>query len=182
MSADFSQYTFIQGLERKWPLILSELQLLLLREVENRNNHFDFWHERGIYEGQWKVFGLYAFGEKLTQNCDLCPVTTEIVESIPGMTTAGFSAMKPNTRIMPHRGYTSDVLRCHLGLIVPEIVPEVCSLNKLNVIEPLCALRVGSRIYQWQQGKAFVFDDTETHEAWNASDQSRYILLIDFLK
>ena len=86
VSADFSQYTFIQGLERKWPLILSELQLLLLREVENRNNHFDFWHERGIYEGQWKVFGLYAFGEKLTHNCDLCPVTTEIVESIPGMT------------------------------------------------------------------------------------------------
>ena len=182
MGSDFSRYTFVHSLESKWRLILSELESLLLKEVESRKNYFDFWHERGIYEGQWKVFGFYSFGNKLSHNCERCPITTEIIESIPGMTTAGFSAMKPRTHILPHRGYTSDVLRCHLGLIVPDLVSATSSLGNGNVIKPSCGLKVGSSIYQWQQGKAFVFDDTEVHEAWNISNQSRYILLIDFLK
>jgi beta-hydroxylase len=45
-----------------------------------------------------------------------------------------------------------------------------------------CGLRVGDIIYNWQPGKAFVFDDTEVHEAWNNSNETRYILLIDFKK
>ena len=182
MGTDFSRYTFVDSLESKWKLILSELESLLLKEVGSRNNYFDLWHERGIYEGQWKVFGFYAFGDKLSHNCELCPITTEIIESIPGMTTAGFSAMKPNTHILPHKGYTSDVLRCHLGLIVPYMASATNSDSNVNENKPSCALRVGSSTYSWQQGKAFIFDDTEVHEAWNFSDQSRYILLVDFLK
>ena len=52
-----------------------------------------------------------------------------------GVTTAGFSRLAPGTHIKPHVGYTSEVLRCHLGLIVP----------------PDCALRVGSETRRWEE-------------------------------
>lgn len=45
-----------------------------------------------------------------------------------------------------------------------------------------CGLRVGDIMYTWTPGKAFVFDDTEEHEAFNYGDRTRFILLIDFKK
>ena len=80
------------------------------------------------------------------------------------MVTAGFSSMAANTHITPHRGYTDDVLRCHLGLVTPEN----------------CALRVSNQIRTWTPGSCFVFDDTQEHEAWNRSNATRIVLLLDF--
>lgn len=82
------------------------------------------------------------------------------------MTTAGFSCLAAGTHIVLHVGYTNTVLRCHLGLIVPDD----------------CALRVGNQTNNWVEGKCFVFDDTVEHEAWNHGDKARIILLIDFKK
>ena len=96
----------------------------------------------------------------------MCPETTRIIESVPGLTTAGFSWMAPGTHIKPHNGYTDTVLRCHLGLVVP----------------PECALRVGDQTRSWQEGKTMIFDDTIVHEAWNRGDSQRIILLLDFEK
>ena len=87
-----------------------------------------------------------------------------MVESIPGMTTAGFSRLEPQSHIKPHVGYTTAVLRCHLGVTVPAG----------------CTLRVGSETREWQNGRCMVFDDTIEHEAWNRSDAIRTVLLIDF--
>ena len=182
MSPDFAKYAFVDRLETNWHLIFCELNSLLYVEKAASNSYFEMWHEREIYKGSWKVFGLYSFGQKLSDNCDLCPRTTEIVESIPGMTTAGFSAMTPNTHILPHRGYTSEVLRCHLGLIVPKIAHSSSQLKDGNATGISCGLKVESTIFQWEQGKAFVFDDTKLHEAWNISNATRHILLVDFKK
>jgi beta-hydroxylase len=146
-------------LEAKYSEILNELQDL-------KTNNFVPWKEKFLYNQGWDIFGLYYEGFKLRGNCFKCPNTTRIVEEIPGLRTAGFSRMAPGTIIKPHVGYTSKVLRCHLGLVTP--------------VE--CGLRVGSKQYNWDVGKAFVFDDTIEHEAWNHSDKERIILLIDFLK
>ena len=103
------------------------------------------------------------------------------MEQIPGLTTAGFSALAPDTYIKPHVGYTGEVLRCHLGLITPKR-----SSNGLSREHPMplinCGMRVGDIMYTWSPGKAFVFDDTEEHEAFNYGDRTRFILLIDFKK
>lgn len=85
---------------------------------------------------------------------------------LPGMTTAGFSSLVAGTHIKPHIGYSKAVLRCHLGLIVPDG----------------CVLRVGTQTRNWQSGKCLIFDDTVEHEAWNNSDKTRIALLIDFKK
>jgi aspartyl/asparaginyl beta-hydroxylase (cupin superfamily) len=38
---------------------------------------------------------------------------------------------------------------------------------------------VGNDVREWIEGKAWAFDDTIEHEAWNDSDRTRVILLFD---
>ena len=64
---------------------------------------------------------------------------------------------------MPHTGVTNTRLTVHLPLIVP----------------PGCGFRVGATTREWLPGKAWVFDDTIQHEAWNLSDTPRAILIFD---
>jgi aspartyl/asparaginyl beta-hydroxylase (cupin superfamily) len=54
-------------------------------------------------------------------------------------------------------------LICHLPLIVP----------------PGCAIRVGSEVRAWEEGKLLIFDDSIEHEAWNRSEELRVILLFE---
>ena len=44
---------------------------------------------------------------------------------------------------------------------------------------PECALRVGNDTRPVVEGKAWVFDDTIEHEAWNRSGETRVILLFE---
>ena len=151
------QFPFARMLEQNWQIIRKEL--LHLKEGQ-----FLDWPEKHLYGEGWSVFGLYSFGIKLDKNCKLCPETARLVLQIPGLSMAGFSHMKPDTHIAPHTGHPEGVLRCHLGLIVPEN----------------CAIRVGDETRTWEEGKCMVFDDTVEHEAWNKSDKSRVVLLLDF--
>ena len=188
-----NNFQFTQILESNWLTIRAELEQVLQREqntqekklsinpedfveqndIEAYTNQIDIqqggfipWHQVEIYDGNWDVFGLYGFKQKIPENCKLCPKTTSLVEQIPNMITAGFSALKPGTHIHPHVGYTDKVLRYHLGLIIPND----------------CALRVGDEIRSWEEGKFLIFDDTFEHEAWNKSDNTRIVLLIDVEK
>ena len=82
----------------------------------------------------------------------------------PGRTpSAMFSLLKPKTRIPPHTGVSNVRLVTHLPLIVP----------------PGCGFRVGNDTREWETGKAWVFDDTIEHEAWNDSEQLRVVLIFD---
>ena len=94
----------------------------------------------------------------------MCPITTKLIEEIPGLLSAGFSSLAPGTYIGPHFGYTNQVLRYHLGLVTPEN----------------CAIRVDKETRSWVAGSDFVFDDTQEHEAWNKGESTRVVLLLDF--
>jgi beta-hydroxylase len=159
MFHDPGEFPFCASLEASWHLIREEFLRLKPSDLMP-------WVEKNLYDQGWDVFGLYAVGKRQDAGCRLCPETTRLVEGIPRMTMAGFSRLAPGTHIKPHVGYTSTVLRCHLGLIVPDG----------------CALRVGSETRTWEEGKCLVFDDTFEHEAWNRSTRDRTVLLIDFVK
>ncbi|MDX2242897.1 MAG: aspartyl/asparaginyl beta-hydroxylase domain-containing protein [Leptolyngbyaceae cyanobacterium bins.302] len=152
-----TDFPFAGVLEDHWQVIQHELQQL-------QHNHFIPWSERYLYKDGWTTFGLYAFGIKIEKNCQLCPQTTKLIETIPNLVTAGFSSLAPHTHIAPHAGYPEGVLRCHLGLIVPDD----------------CGIRVGDEVRHWQEGNCLIFDDTFEHEAWNRSDRTRIVLLLDF--
>src|SRR5947207_1397734 len=152
-------YSFTADLEANWLSIRQELLGI------SRDNFME-WPQKFLYESGWHVFGLYALGKKMNENCAWCPETTRAVERVPGLVTAGFSWMEPGTHIKPHVGYSKAVLRCHLGLVIP---------NE-------CGLRVGHEIRSWAEGKTLVFDDTTEHEAWNRSSSIRVVLLLDFAR
>jgi ornithine lipid ester-linked acyl 2-hydroxylase len=153
-----NEFEFTRTLETNWLKIRQELAALPTK-------HFIDWSERYLYQTGWQTFGLYAYGVKIDKNCRLCPQTTRLIEQIPGLLTAGFSALAPGTHIAPHTGYPDGVLRCHLGLVIPD---------------RNCAIRVGDTTRSWQAGKCLIFDDTLNHEAWNKSDRLRVVLLLDF--
>jgi aspartyl/asparaginyl beta-hydroxylase (cupin superfamily) len=109
---------------------------------------------------RWSAFHMYKMGARIDANADRCPRTMKLLQSVPqpqmpGRTpSAMFSLLKPRTRIPPHNGVTNARLVVHVPLIVPE----------------KCGFRVGNDVREWVPGKAWVFDDTIEHEAWNDSD------------
>lgn len=155
-----AQFDFIAGLRSVWQDIREEY-LALPQES------FEPWVQREMYGQGWSVYGLIAFGDRIEDALATCPRTAAALARVPGLTTAGFSRLTPGTHIKPHEGWVTTVYRAHLGLVIPD--------NG-------CALRVGDEIRTWSEGDVLVFDDTTEHEAWNRSDQTRTVLLFDFLR
>lgn len=118
---------------------------------------------------RWGVFYLWRAGEPVSENLARCPRTAEALEAWPRChldgtgPTAVFSILDAGARIPPHVGVNNARLIAHLPLVVP----------------PGCGFRVGAEQRSWEPGKAFVFDDTIEHEAWNDSDQPRAVLILD---
>lgn len=118
---------------------------------------------------RWSAFFFWKDGERQDANCARCPATAALLESLPLLDlpakgpTAMFSILEPHTRIPPHTGSNNVRTTVHLPLVVP----------------PGCGFRVGAETKAFEEGKAWAFDDTIEHEAWNDSDQPRAILILD---
>jgi len=117
----------------------------------------------------WSAFFLWKNGELVAENAARCPKTVAALADVPLAFLKGrspsviFSLLQPGAHIPPHTGEVNTRLICHLPLVVP----------------PDCALRVGNDTRTVVDGKAWVFDDTIEHEAWNRSNQTRVILLFE---
>ncbi|MGH8138404.1 MAG: aspartyl/asparaginyl beta-hydroxylase domain-containing protein [Steroidobacteraceae bacterium] len=118
---------------------------------------------------RWSAYFLVNQSVPQPAHLARCPRTAEVLEGspqcdVPGRgPTAFFSILEPGTHIPPHSGVTNTRLTVHLPLIVP----------------PDCRFRVGSETREWVPGKAWVFDDTIEHEAWNRSEAPRAVLIFD---
>ena len=118
---------------------------------------------------RWSAFHLHKMGQVVPENAALCPATMRVLAATPqpdqpGRTpSAMFSLLKPHTRIPPHTGVSNARLVTHLPLIIPAD----------------CGFRVANETRAWVPGKAWVFDDTIEHEAWNNSAKLRVILIFD---
>lgn len=118
---------------------------------------------------RWGAYYLIKDGVGLEAHLARCPRTAALLAAapladVPGQApTAFFSLLDPKTHIPPHTGVTNTRLVVHVPLIVP----------------PGCRFRVGAESREWRAGKAWVFDDTIEHEAWNDSDEPRAILIVD---
>jgi len=117
----------------------------------------------------WSAFYLWQEGHVVAENAARCPATMSALADAPLSRVKNrspsvlFSLLRPGARIPPHTGFVNTRLICHLPLIVPRD----------------CGFRVGNETRTPVEGKAWVFDDTMEHEAWNRSDQIRAILLFE---
>ena len=117
----------------------------------------------------WGAFYLWKDGELVADNAARCPRTMRALESVPLCRVTNrspsvlFSLLRPGAHIPAHNGMVNTRLIGHLPLIVP----------------PGCRFRVGNETREWVEGKAWLFDDTIEHEAWNGSEETRVILLFE---
>ncbi|MBL8778060.1 MAG: aspartyl/asparaginyl beta-hydroxylase domain-containing protein [Acidimicrobiales bacterium] len=117
-------------------------------------------------DGEWNTFVLRALRKPVDFNAELCPVTSELVAQVPGISSALFSVFQPGTHLPSHQAPNRGVLRYHLGLIVPD-PPDSCQLRVLD------------DVLSYREGESILFDDTFEHEAWNRAAAPRVTLLLE---
>jgi aspartyl/asparaginyl beta-hydroxylase (cupin superfamily) len=173
---DNAEFPWLERLEAATPAIRDELLALLREDSEGFKpyvNHqlgapIDQWAELN-HSMKWNAFFLWKDGVRMDKQCARCPQFAALLDTLPMISipnfgpTVLFSVMEPHTHIPPHSSVTNARLVVHLPLIVP----------------PGCRFRVGNETREWREGKAWVFDDTLNHEAWNDSDEKRVIVMID---
>ncbi len=154
--------SFIKMLESHYVAIKNEYFSSVTEE------HLTKWPQQDIYNDGWNVFGLRFQGYDIKPAHDQCPVISKIIKDHSNLIdTLGFSILNPGTIITPHKGITDTVLRCHMGIQVPE---------------GDCAIKVDGVDHKWQNGIAFIFDDTLEHSAWNKTNEKRIVMLMDLKK
>ena len=166
----------LQALEESTTEIRAEFDALIAAEAAEMAPYIQYpervpmrqWKELN-HNPKWTAIHLLQNGRRVDTNARHCPKTLEALgrmdqPQVPGASpNAMFSLLAPKTRIPPHTGVANTRLVCHLPLIVP----------------PNCGFRCGETTVEWTVGKAFVFDDTIEHEAWNDSDELRVVLILD---
>lgn len=163
-------FDWARELEENYPAIRKEVDGVLGQLDKIPSFHEISTDQKSITQDEkWKTYFLFGFGYKVEENCERCPVTTKLIEKIPGMKTAFFSILTPGKHIPEHRGLYKGFIRYHLGVKVPQ--PN-----------SLCGIKVDGEIRHWEEGKSLIFDDTYLHEAWNKSDDIRVVLFMDILR
>lgn len=164
---DADLFPITREFEANWRAIRRELDAVL--ETRDR---LPLFHEISpdnykISSEKWQTFIFYGLGKKSERNCATCPETARLLERVPRLENAWFSILAPGAKIPSHKGISKGLIRVHLGLVVPEKRDR-------------CMIRVAGQYHAWEEGRIFVFDDTQGHQVWNDTDQDRVVLLYDF--
>jgi aspartyl/asparaginyl beta-hydroxylase (cupin superfamily) len=168
-------FPWLESLEAATADIRAELLEVLKQDASfrpyvERNSRLPHTDAQGLLDNPaWSAFYLWKHGELVPENAARCPKTLAAFADIPlawvksRSPSVLFSLLRPGAHIPPHTGEVNTRVICHLPLIVP----------------PNCSLRVGNETRAVVEGKAWVFDDTIEHEAWNESRETRVILLFE---
>jgi aspartate beta-hydroxylase len=172
-----TEFPWLDAVESAGEEIRAELLRVLAADREGLQPYIDFPQDMPLDQfrelnrsRRWSAYFLWNQSLADAGHIARCPVTARALEAVPlrpriegRAPTAFFSILDAATRIPPHTGVTNTRLTVHLPLIVP----------------PGCGFRVGGTTREWEPGRAWVFDDTIQHEAWNSSDTPRAILIFD---
>lgn len=154
----------ISELEKNYEIILLELDSYLKSNVLETQFNTTMVSK----PNSWKVRSLRVWGVEMYEIQRRFPETMSLFSNIEGVVNIGFNLLEPGAKILSHHGDTNSIIRCHLGLIIPE------ENNS-------CAIKVNNEIKNWKLGKVIGFTDAYEHSAWNNTDKQRIILLFDIL-
>ena len=146
--------------------------------VKTDNNNWIEWPEYNLWkkniQASWKIIPLMAFGKWSEKKTKFFPKTTSLLKKINGLVSAGFSNIGPNTTLELHKGWgdlSNNILRCHLGLIIPK--------SKCKVF----VIGVSNDYMEQKNGNWIIFDDSLYHSASNEdTNNERIILLLDIIR
>ena len=148
----------------------------LLNYINQPDNNWIEWPEYDLWKNNnpsssWTIIPLMSFSKWSDKNTKKFPKTTTQLKKIKGLVSAGFSKLGTNTTLSLHKGWgnlSNNILRCHLGLIVPE---SKCKIFVMGISN--------DSMYQ-EESKWIIFDDSLYHSASNEDNsKDRIILLVD---
>ncbi|MDE1894072.1 MAG: aspartyl/asparaginyl beta-hydroxylase domain-containing protein [Pseudomonadota bacterium] len=171
------RFPWLDALEAATATVREELREVLAQSqqleaflgVQSPGQTKELLDSSGERPASWDAFFFYRHGIRYDEHCLRCPQTTALLDALPLVRIRDhspetlFSVLSPGTHILLHTGVTNTRLVTHLPLIVPND----------------CAIRVGGEDHVWQEGHCVTFDDTFEHEAWNHSDKTRVVLILD---
>jgi beta-hydroxylase len=162
------EFPWIADVEARAGEIKEELDGLLAR-VDQLPNLQDIQEEQRTLtqDNRWKIFYFYVYGTRADGSCQRCPRTAEIVESIPGMTTAVFSVLLPHK----HIPLTADRGR------------ECCAIPRAAHAPPTRPRLVSASAATSSTGVT-VAAGLRRHvraRSWNDSDEIRVVLFVDVI-
>jgi aspartate beta-hydroxylase len=171
-------FPWYDALEAQTATVRDEMRAVLAADsgFEPFLGHFDdetplaehLRNERG--KPAWDAFFFHRHGVRNDANAARCPRTAALLDTLPlcrvreHSPEVCFSVLTAGSHILPHHGVTNTRVVTHLPLVVPD--------GDL-------ALSVAGELLRWQEGRCFSFDDTFEHEAWNRSDGTRVVMLLD---
>jgi beta-hydroxylase len=169
---DISCYPFLYKIEQNYAIIKQELDMSL-----NSQALFQMWPQEQMTNHNpetWKIIPIHARTnwynqlDKLSVYDSYFPKTLEILNKVLGndLCDVAFSKLSAKSKIQPHNGRFSNVLRCHLGLQIPE---------------GDCKIVANGTTKQWEEGRLLIFNEALEHTAWNNTDHERIILMFDFI-
>lgn len=164
---DTADFAWAQPIADAWPDVRAEVDALIAQGVRLPRIEDVTGFDQGNV-GPWTTYMLCSYGEWIDFNCARCPRTTALVRQVPGLQIAGFSVLEPGTHIPPHRGPNRGALRYQLGVRVPGDEGD-------------CGIRVGGTTHVWRDRASMIFDHSVEHEAWNRSEDDRYLLFLEVL-
>jgi beta-hydroxylase len=159
----FPEITF---LKTNWGVIRDEVL-----EYERREGNLEIMSSKSPAKtkgAKWSLMYFRSFNREFNKNKKLFPKTVEIMEKIPNCVLYSISILPPNIEIAPHYGDTNGIIRCHLGVIVPEPYPAI-------------GIKVGEEEMGWKEGELLCFVNVQKHNVWNKSSKRRYIVMFDIV-
>ena len=163
---------FIEG-EFDWAIDFQKNWILIRDElVEYLKEHQpEAYFNTSMVESRnsWKTFSLKWWDIEFKSRYIYFPRTMEIVKKYPEILSVSFNQLEASGKILPHCGDTNAIFRCHLGIEIPGILPNI-------------GFRVRNQFKSWKEGEWLIFMDAYNHEAFNDSDKKRIIMVLDVLR
>jgi hypothetical protein len=139
----------------------------------------------GLTKGKhnWKCMWVKGYSNTQEEGkgfyYDELPTLAKIVDRIPEIKLLHVSIMSPGTFLPFHRGISSDVLRFHYPLKIPDGDCGGLIGNPRNGYSDDMKDYTYYPV-RWASRKAIIFDDVTAHSFWNMTHKPRMIIFADF--
>jgi ornithine lipid ester-linked acyl 2-hydroxylase len=164
-----TDFPWVAGLENNWADWNPEIAAFIKEKDDKFVSTAVFYEEINSSKSWTAVMSLF-WGLKISGEMKAkCPHLAKLLKQVPGLLSLSLSRLDAHSTIAEHEGDTNAIIRCHIGIEVPETLPE-------------CGFKVNGEEKGWATGRCLLFNDAYRHSAWNNTDKRRIILIMDIIR
>ncbi|MEO9257427.1 MAG: aspartyl/asparaginyl beta-hydroxylase domain-containing protein, partial [Crocinitomicaceae bacterium] len=117
---DSEQFEWAKEISKHTDTILEELKAYTLE------NELPSYFNESMVEKKntWRTIPLKTWSIEQNKNQQHFPRTTALINKYPEIISASFNLLEANSKIKSHCGDTNTIYRCHLGLDIPDGLPN----------------------------------------------------------